>query len=198
MPIRGSPVASITTSRAGCDSSVRASSQIWVAPVFAAPSRFGAAICSSLQPALRQLAAAFATSISAMPSTCRPLVRRACARNIVPNLPAPMIPARTGASVSARAANSMDRFIIVSSLSLRGRIGSYSAGRNRYARPNRRCTPTKQTMSPHHHSGARRSSSRGLQNCRTRSSRPLIPQFERSDHRICDLLRGGRAAQVGR
>ena len=47
-------------------------------------------------------ARAAAGSRSAMPNTCNPGVRRACARNIEPNLPAPIRPTRTGLPASAR------------------------------------------------------------------------------------------------
>src|SRR5262249_26722801 len=55
-------------------------------------------------------ARARAGSRSAMPRRCSPGVRCAWARNIEPNLPAPMRPTRTSSPRSARAASFAPRF----------------------------------------------------------------------------------------
>src|SRR3954453_5539765 len=48
--------------------------------------------------------------MSATPTTCIPSVRRACDRNIVPNLPAPISPTVTGRPAALRSSNSACRF----------------------------------------------------------------------------------------
>src|SRR4029453_8285258 len=50
------------------------------------------------------------TSRSATATTCRPRVARACARNMVPNLPAPITPTVTGRPAASRASSMLWRF----------------------------------------------------------------------------------------
>src|SRR6185437_7485365 len=102
---------SITTSMPGAAIIAAASSVMNVPPRFAASSIERAAYCSAGQPTRASASRARAGARSAMPATLRPGVRRACARNIEPNLPAPIRPTRTGFPASARALSLVARFI---------------------------------------------------------------------------------------
>ena len=96
MPASGMPVASTITSMPGCAISASASAVTWVARFFSASPSEAAANCSAGQPAVASWLRARSTLRSATATTCRPRVSRACARNMVPNLPAPIRPTVTG------------------------------------------------------------------------------------------------------
>jgi len=62
---------------------------------------------SAGQPVLANWRRARSTLRSATPTTCRPLVSRACDRNMVPNLPAPIRPTVTGFPAASRSSSSV-------------------------------------------------------------------------------------------
>ena len=110
-PARGSPVASTSTSSPDAPIRSMASSVRWVRPLASAAPQSGASSCSSGQPAPSSEARARSGFRSATPSTCRPGVRRAWARNMVPNLPPPITPTRIGRPASALRDNRWNRFM---------------------------------------------------------------------------------------
>src|SRR5262249_38734797 len=57
---------------------------------------------------------------SATAATCRPRVNRACARNMVPNLPAPIRPTVTGRPAASRSSSMVWRFTEASRMFARG------------------------------------------------------------------------------
>ena len=91
-----------TTSMSGCAIRAIASSVTKVLPVLSAsPSDFAADLLPG--PAHLDQPLAGARGIrSARPTRCMPGVRRTCDRNMVPNLPAPIWPMRTGRPAAAR------------------------------------------------------------------------------------------------
>src|SRR4051794_17153470 len=110
MPAPGMPVASTITSISDDASRASALSATTVPPLFTASPTFAAAYCAAGQPALLSWSLARATLISATPTTCSPSVLRACVRNIVPNLPAPIRPIVTGRPAAFRSSSSVCRF----------------------------------------------------------------------------------------
>src|SRR5712691_5507770 len=110
MPAGGRPVASTITSISGKAIIASASAETWVRPVLCASPSEPAEIACSPQPAVRSWLRARATSRSATPTTCRPRVTRACARNMVPNLPAPIRPTVTGRPAASRSSSMAWRF----------------------------------------------------------------------------------------
>src|SRR4051812_47977710 len=110
MPAGGTPVASTITSTAGKAITPCASGVTWVRPVLNASPSDGAEIACSSHPAVRSWLRPRATSRSATATTWSPRVRLACARNIVPNFPAPMRPTVTGRPAASRSSNMAWRF----------------------------------------------------------------------------------------
>ncbi len=97
MPAAGWPVASTTTSMSGAAimSSVSCVKRV-------------SAISASLQPTPRQAARARSADRSAMATTFSPGAVGTCARNMEPNLPAPIRPTRTGLPPAAAAARDLE------------------------------------------------------------------------------------------
>ena len=91
-----------------------ASSVMKVARFLCASSSEAAAYSASGQPAVFSWLRARATSRSATATICMPAVSRACDRNMVPNLPAPMTPTVTGRPAASRSSNLACRFTGVS------------------------------------------------------------------------------------
>src|SRR6185437_15868744 len=106
----GMPVASTITSMRGSPIIAIVSSVIKVARLPYAPASEDAAYCAAGQPAVANWLFARAVSRSATATTCRPRVRRACDRNMVPNLPAPIRPTVTGRPAASRSRSLADRF----------------------------------------------------------------------------------------
>ena len=100
MPAGAWPVASTTTSMSA-DRSIAGASSV----------KRVAAMRSSLQPTRRHASRARSGARSAIAATSIPGVDGTCARNIEPNLPAPISPTRTGRPCSRRLASSRCRFI---------------------------------------------------------------------------------------
>src|SRR5690606_3446699 len=81
-----------------------------VFPVFRASSMELAPYCSSGHDAILSCDCARGMFRSATAATCMPTVVRAWARNIVPNLPAPIWPMRIGLPAAARSLSMNERF----------------------------------------------------------------------------------------
>jgi hypothetical protein len=105
MPACGDPVASITTSTSSASHASRPLS------VKRVPARR-----ASSQPTVRQACRARSGSRSAIAATSRPGIVGTWARNIEPNLPAPIRAARTGRPASARAWRRTVRFMGLASM----------------------------------------------------------------------------------
>ena len=116
MPMAGLPVASMMMSMCGDLISAMPSSMMAVLPCFAADSSEVAVKLSSFQPTLRKAALARSGERSAMPTMCMPGVRGTCERYIEPNLPAPIMPTRTGLPSAARCCSFAKRFIDIPGL----------------------------------------------------------------------------------
>ena len=101
----------LMTSMSGLLIRLMASSVTKVRPVFSASPSDVAAICSfgHCTPSSRSRARPMLRSAS--PTKCIPVVTRHWLRNIVPNLPAPTWPIRTGFLASARARSICERFM---------------------------------------------------------------------------------------
>ena len=95
-------MASITTSRPSAATSAAASSVTKVVPLSKAAAKELAPTRSAGQPVRARAARAFSGSKSATAITWKPAVMRAWAKNMDPNLPAPIKPTRTGRPASAR------------------------------------------------------------------------------------------------
>src|ERR1700716_3425254 len=91
--------------------SAAASSPTWVRRDLSASRSDAAPWASASQPAAPSWRRARATSRSASATRCMPGVRRTWARNMVPNLPAPMSPTVTGRPAAARARSIACRFM---------------------------------------------------------------------------------------
>ena len=102
IPIAGLPVESMMMSMCGDLISAMPSSMIAVLPFLAACSSDVAENASSFQPTLRNAALARSGDRSAIPTMCKPGVRGTCDKYIDPNLPAPIMPTRTGFPAAAR------------------------------------------------------------------------------------------------
>src|SRR5215831_10204929 len=121
MPAGGTPVASTITSICGQAISAGASSVTQVRPDLSASSSEAAENRACSQPAVANWLRARATSKSATATTCRPRVNRACARNMVPNLPAPIRPTVTGRPAASRSSSMVWRFTGASRVLARGK-----------------------------------------------------------------------------
>src|SRR2546422_9345781 len=95
----------------GCATRARQSSLTWVAPDVSAASSDAAAERSVAQPTRARLVRALAGARSAMPARWTPGVFGTCARYMVPNLPAPIRPTRSGLPCAARSESFAYRFI---------------------------------------------------------------------------------------
>src|ERR1700730_15138717 len=104
----------MTTSIPAASIIAGASSVTKVPPLFTASATPHAAYCSRAQPTRASASHARSGARSATAATWNPGVRGAWARNIEPNLPAPMRPMRTGFPASARARSFAVRFTAVS------------------------------------------------------------------------------------
>src|SRR6516165_10682921 len=110
MPAAGTPVASTITSISGQAISACASSITWVMRRTSAFSSEDAEIASSLHPVARSWRRARQASRSATATRGIPSVKRAWARNMVPNLPAPIRPTVTGRPAACRPSSMAWRF----------------------------------------------------------------------------------------
>ncbi len=129
MPAAGLPVASITTSIPSAAIIASASSVTKVVPCALASAKDFACEASGAQPTRRSASCARAGARSAIAMTWSPVVRGACARNIEPNLPAPMRPTRTGLPASARALSFAWRFMRYSAAVRCAPLSRQSSGR---------------------------------------------------------------------
>src|SRR5271166_4255696 len=150
MPAAGMPVASTTTSISGHAIKATASAVTCVRLPLHASASEAAEIAGSAQPAVSSCVLARMTSRSATATTCMPRVTRACARNMVPNLPAPITPTVTGLPAASRLSNMAWRFtassigdrsaacthtVLLAWAGLASAISTLSVGSTRGARP---------------------------------------------------------------